>query len=563
MTINHPRRSNPTRRSIWVAFLVIMVMIAAACAAEGPDDDGALEAEEPAADTEEPAADTEEPADAADDSTAASELVYLSSIDFTTMASMDAVSATTALVQWNVQESLIGRDQETGEFIPMLATDWEWVDDLTLRMAIREGVSFHDGTPLNAETAAAATNINFSPDRPAGRLLGFQVVPFEAVAVDDYTLEIRTEEPYPNVVQLMWLSALPSPAHFENEGVEAWESEPVGTGPYQFVEWNRSRSIVELERNPDWWGHDDPDAADGRADFERVRIEYRSDPQSRIAAVAAGEADVAELVPGDACRNDLGEQCFEADSIDNTYIRVDHPHPVLGDRRIRQAVAHALPREQLAEEVFPGEPIRMVLSPAGVGYNEDIPLIEYDPDRARELVEEARADGVPVEQELLLRGDPRLVGLEDVGVVLEAELTAIGLNIGWQLLENEVYRSDILLKDHPEDPVPDDRGAILIHRSSDRMQDFFVTAAQLFSCTDVISTYCNPEFDAQVQAAGQIADPDERHETLKELASFIFEEELAMIPFIATSNFHGLSDGVAWDYRSDTNVLFKNMRVRD
>ena len=101
----------------------------------------------------------------------------------------------------NVLEALVNRDPVTGQVVPELATSWERTDDLTWRFELQEGVTYHNGEPFNAE--AAAFGINRAVD-PALELLVAQVlVPMEATAVDEFTLEVTTEEPQPVLPNLL------------------------------------------------------------------------------------------------------------------------------------------------------------------------------------------------------------------------------------------------------------------------------------------------------------------------------------------------------------------------
>jgi len=150
----------------------------------------------------------------------------------------------------NAIEQLINRDFTTGEFVPILATSWERLNDTTIRFTLREGVTFHDGSPFNAEAAAASINHTFDADN-AFDLLDF-LGTMSAEAVDEYTLDISTPEPDPILLgKVEWVGI--SSAKQLAEDPDAYHTEIVGTGPYKFVEWRKGESIT-YEANPDWWG---------------------------------------------------------------------------------------------------------------------------------------------------------------------------------------------------------------------------------------------------------------------------------------------------------------------
>lgn len=538
------------RRTGWkrgVGVVAAMTMLLAACAPDAPEDAGA----------DDPGGDTEEPEEQPDDAGAAggdNEIVIVTAEDPPTLEAPYGYSATTGVVLRNVQEPLVGRDAETGEFVGLLATDWEAVDDTTWRFNLREGIDFHDGSPFNAEAAAHALNISWSEDFVDGPLLGFKGPEFEAVAVDEFTLDVELESPDPILPNRLWLSPIFSQEHFEEEGEEAWREEPIGTGPYRFVSWERGQSI-ELELNEDWWGHDDPEAADGEATIERATYLIRGDQQSRIAAVQAGEAQLAERLPADQCQNDLGDECLAANNIDIAHVRIDTMNPLLSDIRIREAMAIAIDREAIGEELLPGPPARMLVPEGAVGYNPDIPIFEFDPDRARELIEEAEADGAPVDQTINFRIErEKFPGINETAQAIQAMWQDVGLNVDFEVMDSALFLEQLV---DPPRPIDPERGWVVLHQHSNRLADFHGTVTSWYECDAPISAWCNEEFDATTdEAAG--ATGEERHELLAE-AAMIAHEDIPFIPVVEMGLFHGVAEELQWEPRADTNVYLKNM----
>ncbi len=556
------RSRNGTRS---VGAVAALALLAGACAPDAPDDAGAddddgdvvADAEDPDDaddDTEEPdeVDDAEETAEAAGDD----EIVVVTAEDPPTLEAPYGYSATTGVVLRNIQEPLVGRDRESGEFVGLLATDWEAVDDTTWRFELREGIDFHDGSPFNAEAAAHALNISWSEDFVDGPLLGFKGPDFEAVAVDEYTLDVELESPDPILPNRLWMSPIFSQEHFEQEGEDAWREEPIGTGPYEFVSWDRGQSI-EIELNDDWWGHDDPEAAGGEATIERATYLIRGDQQSRVAAVQAGEAHLAERLPADQCLNDLGDACLDAPNIDIAHIRIDTMNPLLSDIRIREAMAVAIDREAIGDELLPGPPARMLVPDGATGYNEDIPIFDFDPDRARELVEEAEADGAPVDQTINLRVErEKFPGINEVAQAIQAMWQDVGLTVDFEVVDSALFLEELI---DPPRPIDEDRGWVVLHQHSNRLADFHGTATSWYQCEAPISTWCDEEFDALTDEAGGLTG-DERHELLAE-AAMVAHEDIPFIPVVEMGLFHGVSDDLDWETRADTNVYLKDMSL--
>lgn len=545
-------RHETRMRPFWL--VVVLTMLLAACAPGAPQDEGVADNSPDGTD----AGGGETSDGTAGDGTSGGELVVATAEDPPTLESAYGYSATTGIVLRNVQEPLVGRRADTGEFYGLLANSWENVDPNTWRFELREGVTFHDGSPFNAEAAAFAVNTSWSEEFVDGPLLGFKGPNFEATAVDEYTLEIVTEEPDPILPNRLWLSPIFSMEHFQEEGEDAWREEPIGTGPYRFVEWERGQSIT-IERNADWWGYDHPDAADGNPTIDRAIFRIRGDQQSRIAAVEAGEAHLAERLPADQCMNDLGDMCLEANNIDIAHIRFDTMSEVMGDLRIRQAMAMAIDREAISEEILPGPLARMLVPEGATGYNPDVPMVEYDPDQARTLVEEAAADGVPVDTTINFRVErEKFPGVEEVGQAIQAMWQDIGLTVDFAVMESALYLEQVV---DPERPISETRNWVILHQHSNRLADFHGTATSWMQCEAPISTWCNEEFTQLTDEAGSLTG-EERHATLQEAAMLVYED-MSFVPVIEMGLFHGVASELELELRADTNVYLKNMTLEE
>ncbi|MBA3451238.1 MAG: hypothetical protein H0T18_08505 [Chloroflexia bacterium] len=134
----------------------------------------------------------------------------------------------------NINEALLNRDPVSNELVGELASAWEWQDERTVRFTLREGVTFHNGDPLNTEDAAFGVNYTWSPDNAfdIAQFMGSQIT---ATAVDELTLDVQTAEPDPLLPAVLYFAPLPS-ARQIREAPDTLPSEPIGTGPYQFVE---------------------------------------------------------------------------------------------------------------------------------------------------------------------------------------------------------------------------------------------------------------------------------------------------------------------------------------
>ena len=196
-------------------------------------------------------------------------------------------------------EMLVRRNYETGEVLPMLATSWERLDDRTLQFTLREGVTFHDGAPFNAEAVATSINYMWTADL-SQTLTGTIGAELTAEVVDEYTVNVAAAAPDQILLEKLYFVVISSPKQI-NEAPETYASQLIGTGPYMMEEWRRGESLI-MVANPDWWGNDDPEAAGGKISFDKLIYRFLPEDTVRAAAAQAGEVDIAQFVTPDQCK---------------------------------------------------------------------------------------------------------------------------------------------------------------------------------------------------------------------------------------------------------------------
>lgn len=303
--------------------------------------------------------------------------------------SLDAQQESTAPGAWvygNIIEPLIAL-QADGTLEPRLATSWEYVDATRLRFTLREGVTFHDGTPFNADA------VKFTWDRalfgdPPGRWQGLAGPITSVEVVDDYTVDIVSSAPYGPLLLTtsMVFTGVVSPTAVETFG-EDYSRNPVGTGPFEFVEWVTNDHIT-IEANVDYWR--------GRPELDRVVFRVIPEDGARMLSLRTGEVDmVLNPPPSDLAsfQADPGFEVAQADSVQVYYLGFNLEKPPVDDVRVRRAVQHALDVPLIVESVLEGGATiaSSVISPGVFGHI-DMELGErypYDPDGARALLEEA------------------------------------------------------------------------------------------------------------------------------------------------------------------------------
>ncbi|KXF75374.1 peptide ABC transporter substrate-binding protein [Paramesorhizobium deserti] len=330
----------------------------------------------------------------------------------------------------NVYDGLTRYKEGTLEVEPSLAESWDVSEDgKTYTFKLRSGVTFHDGSPFNAE----AVKFNFDrmldekhPYHDTGPFpLAFFFSSVEKVtALDDLTVEFKLSEPYaPFLSNLAYPTGLiVSPAAVEQHGKD-FGRHPSGTGAFKFEEWQANSRVV-VTRNEDYW--------DGAPPLEAIIYRPITDANTRIAEMLSGGLDVMVEVPPDSLqqfRDDPAFTVHEQIGPHLWFLILNTKEGPFADKKIRQAVNHAVNKKVLVENVLQGtaEVAAGPTPPAFAwAYNEDIEPYAYDPDRAKQLLEEAGYDG----KELtfyVTEGGSGMLDPVAMGTAIQADLKAVGM----------------------------------------------------------------------------------------------------------------------------------------
>jgi peptide/nickel transport system substrate-binding protein len=470
------------------------------------------------------------------------------------LASHDATATFSYPVMRNVTEALINRDPKTNELVPELATKWEQVNPTTWRFTLRQGVKFHDGTPWSAEAAADAMNDMWAK-KNTYRVRNFIGPEFETKAVSEYVVEVVTESPDPILPTRFYFAPFHSPTA-RKERPEEYPVKPIGTGPYKFVEWVKGQHI-KLEANPDWWGNTAADNG-GAASIKDVSFVLRPEREVRTAMVQRGEADWARWVSRDQCKS--APQCKDSPTVETFYLRLDTMNPILADRRVRQAIALAVDKDAIANGIMDGGEIasNMVRSNT-FGYNPELKPYPYDPERAKALIAEAKAAGVPVDASLtVLARRAAYFRIEEGAEAVTDMLQRVGLtNIKTQILETSKH-TEIYNAPKPIDPA---RGIIAFHSHGNELLDFARTT-QAWTCEARTSTHCDDPVVLDMIAKALPLTGSEREKAFQEIAKYNYDQAIS-IPILHPTFYYAMSPRLEWTPRQDGFVLVKEMKLKE
>lgn len=360
-------------------------------------------------------------------------------------------------VSRQIFEGLVGTEPGTADPAPLLAESWESSEDgMSHTFALKEDVTFHDGTPFNAEAVCANFDRWFNWTGLAASeafgyyynklFKGYAENPADAVYKSctpdgDFSVTIDLNKPFAGFVASLSLPsfAMQSPSALQEFGADEVSGSaeapvlseyamghPVGTGPYQFDEWAPGEQ-VSLKAYGDYWGE--------AGQIDEIIFRTIDDPTARRQALESGSIDGYDLVgPADTqALEDDGFTMVSRPPFTILYLAFNQALPELQDPKVREALSYAVDKDALISQVLPeGTEKAIEFVPDTVnGYNPDVTTYDYDPEKAKSLLAEAGYDeanplkltfNYPVNVSRPYMPDP-----EQIFTVLSSQLAEVGV----------------------------------------------------------------------------------------------------------------------------------------
>lgn len=357
----------------------------------------------------------------------------------TDISSMDPIRGNSGgdhQMLYPLYDTLVSFNQDL-EPQPGLAESWEYTSPTELVLKLRDGVTFHDGEPLNAE----AVKYNLERAAGEGSNIVADVESIESIdVVDDLTVQLNLNQPNSALVMTLADRAgmMVSPKAAEAADGDL-STAPVGAGGWKFVEWKRGTSMT-YEKFDDYWDED-------AQRVDKVVISVMLEPKTRATSLRSGQQDIAwDIVPSDAesIKNDDSLTLHEQSRMWTWMIYTNRASKELGDPRVRQALSLAMDRDQLLKSAYFG----MGTKPRGFlpdGYwaePSDKAQMPYDVDKAKQLIADAGAEGLTFD--MMLYADATSTR---VGEILKEQWSQIGVTVNLlprQVIEaNNSYFNDI------------------------------------------------------------------------------------------------------------------------
>jgi peptide/nickel transport system substrate-binding protein len=440
----------------------------------------------------------------------------------------------------NVYETLIARDKE-GELIPSLAAEMPTqVDETTWEVTLREGIEFHNGNPLDAEAVAASFQRIIDPELASEQSSFFAGIS-EIEAVDETTVRFTTEGPDPVFpARLYWIKVV-DPAHAEEDD---FAENPIGTGPYKFVEWVRGDHVT-IEANDDYWGDDKPT-------IDRVTYNFVEEPGTRLSGLTAGEFDlITNLLPEDVER---APQAANVLGLEHPVFLLNSFEGVTADPRVREAMNLAIDKEALATELYGGlarVDDCQILSPSFFGYNPDLEPFPYDPDRARELITEAGAEGETIS---VVSTSGRLLKDRELTEAVANFWNEIGLVADVQIFEFDEYLNRLFDEET--------RAPAIFVTSSNELLDAGRQLGAFYHMDGIGGSNEDAEMAAMIDEAAVETDVDAREQLYHDITAHACEN--AYFAFLLNiEDSYGMSERLQWEPRVDAKIIVNEMELAE
>lgn len=445
----------------------------------------------------------------------------------------------------NVVEPLTIIDAASGQPTPALATEWSQTDPTTWRLKLREGVQFQDGEAFNAQA------VKYSIERMTGgkvtcsNIAKFGNSKLTVTAIDDLTVEIKSDKPQPILPTLLSVVMVVSPKTPADKAV----NDPIGTGPFKLASF--TPQTVVLEAFEGYWGKKSP--------FTKASYVWRPESSIRAAMVQTGEAD---LTPSIAIQDATDpETDFSYLNSETTGLRIDTGFAPLDDLRVRKALNLAIDWDGLAQ-LF-GDDIKrasQMVVPGINGYDETLAPWTYDAGQAKALVEEAKAAGVPVETEIELIGRN---GIYPNGAEAMEAMTAMwqeaGLNVKLTMLDvNDWLR-------YLQKPFPESRGPNLLQQMHDNNKgDAAFTIPIFYTSAGSYSTVNDAALDTEI-ADALAATGESRSARFKAVFAKVHDELALDIPMFHMIGYTRVGKRLDWkpDISTNSEIPLANIGLKN
>lgn len=467
------------------------------------------------------------------------------SSEITTLDPQNATGTVTATMFFNMFDCLT-RTNARGEVECLLAESYENLDETTWQFKLRQGVSFTNGEPFNAETVKFSVerildeDYNSSVGGDFADIAGVEVV-------DDHTVNIKTKSAFPSLpLRLTYLAMVP-PQYLSEHDDEYFAANPVGTGAYKMVSWEEGNQLV-LEANEDYFL--------GAPEVKNVTFKIIREESTRVMAVQSNEVDISMSIPVSQVGTIEATEGYSiASGPANRTIFLGLNtigNEALSNKEVRQAICHAIDVDTLISVVlggYAGKTAALSL-PEWSGFDSSIEPYSYDPDLARQMLADAGyGSGFDLEIAVVPGEYPCF---SELGEAIAGQLQAVGINAVVSFYEKSVLRGAV-----KDNSIP---GAYLMGLGGPYAENN-QTLRIICGAGERYSTWSNETFDTLRAQAGSEFDDAARNEIWSQVQQLI-KEEAPVDSLYQLYGIYAISDTLDWTPRLDEVILAREISYR-
>jgi ABC-type transport system substrate-binding protein len=458
---------------------------------------------------------------------------------------IDQTDNPSEMVCRHIYEGLVEFDENL-DIRPCLAHSWEISKDgCTYTFYLEHGVLFHDGSPFNAE--AVKFNVErwlkgCEPENRTWRRTALYAPYIKSVdVVDQYTVQIKLFNPFGAFLHHLAHGAalMVSPAAVEKYGETGIATNPVGTGPFKFVEWVKDDHIT-LDANLNYWK--------GRPFLDRLIFKVAPEGSARVMMLEAGDAQLIERVPSteiSRLQTTSGIDVYIRASLRTIYLGMNCKKEPFNNTKVRQAVNYAIDKEKVCKQILSGmgDPSDSPLAPLTWGYY-STGGYPYDPEKAKQLLAEA---GYPNGfKATLWTPKGRYLMDYEVAQAVQGQLKEVGIDLELRTWEWASYIGALDLGPEKGEYQMFLLGWAPSTGDADWVLRPLFSTELIAPAGDNYAGYSNPVVDDYIKAGMTAASIDERYEAYKNAQIVIVNEAPWAFLYVmkqtvaAKSNVHGV-----------------------
>jgi peptide/nickel transport system substrate-binding protein len=443
-----------------------------------------------------------------------------------------------------IYDRLIGRGSDMN-FEPALAVSWEPVTDTVWEIKLRNDVKFHDGEQFTSEDVAYTLQRILDPEKKSSQAGNYSMIS-EVEIVDPFTIRLHTKNPFPILPsRLSTLRVVPK-HYVESIGDAAFSTKPMGSGPYELVEWVKDERIV-LKAFEGYWG--------GAPAVKDVVFKPIPEPASRVMALQAGEVDIIVNVPpyqASSLNNTPGAAAISVASIRSIFIPlIPNPGSPLSDPLVRLALNKAVNVESIIANLLEGNGTAMTQALANTefGYHPDLQAYGHDLAAAKSLLAQSSyPDGFTLR---FLAPSGRYMMDKEVAEAVKNQLEELGIKVDLVIQEWGVYVQKLLSRTVDAD--------LFMIGWSSGIFDADGTLFPWFRSGQTFGYYQLGEekvayMDSLLDKARSLLDAAGREDLYRE-ALEIIHDDAPWIPLYQQKDIYGVSDRVNWLPRADESIV--------